>query len=123
MPKSSNVSLVESAAFTALIRASIAYSYALGAHMMVPCEPPRYRWHLGCIVLKMPAVLFMAGDIYLPTPHAARYFGNASTYGDLFHFVRRHGELLDATTTLLEGTTTIAQEGEAQLRRLGACPP
>ena len=41
MPKSSNVSLVESAAFTALIRASIAYSYALGAHMMVPCEPPR----------------------------------------------------------------------------------
>ena len=38
------------------------------------------------------------GDIYLPTPHAARYFGNATQYGDLFRFVRRHGELLDATT-------------------------
>ena len=38
------------------------------------------------------------GDIYLPTPHAARYFGNVTQYGDLFHFVRRHGELLDATT-------------------------
>ena len=20
------------------------------------CEPPRYRWHLGCILLKMPAI-------------------------------------------------------------------
>ena len=37
------------------------------------------------------------GDIYLPTPHAARYFGNATQYGDLFRFVRRHAELLDAT--------------------------
>ena len=61
MPKSSNVSLVGSAAFTALIRASIAYSYALGAQMMVPCEPPRYRWHLGCILLKMPAISLLTG--------------------------------------------------------------
>jgi hypothetical protein len=51
MPKAKNVSMVYSPAFEALIRASVAWSYALGGNMMVP-------W-----------------DIYLPTPHAARYWG------------------------------------------------
>eukprot|EP01047_Picozoa_sp_COSAG01_P075280 COSAG01_NODE_12851_length_1675_cov_2.241117_1_plen_61_part_10 len=57
-----------------LIRTSIAYSYALGAQMMAP-------W-----------------DIYLPTPHAQRYYGRAAQYADLYQFVRRHAALLDATT-------------------------
>jgi hypothetical protein len=74
MPKSKNVSLVNSPAFEALIRTSIAYTYALGSNMVAP-------W-----------------DIYLPTPTADRYYGNASQYGDLFAFVRQHSELLDATT-------------------------
>ena len=25
------------------------------------CEPPRYRWHLGCILLKMPAISLLTG--------------------------------------------------------------
>ena len=37
-------------------------------------------------------------DIYLPTPHAERYYGNASQYADLYKFVRENAELLDATT-------------------------
>jgi hypothetical protein len=74
MPKHHNKTLVESPAFEVLIRTSIAYTYALGSNMMAP-------W-----------------DIYLPTPQAERYYGNASQYGDLYAFVRRHAALLDATT-------------------------
>ena len=73
MPKHHNVTLVNSAAFTVLIRTSIAYSYALGSQMMVP-------W-----------------DIYLPTPHAARYYGLKSQFSDLYEFVRTRAVLLDAT--------------------------
>ena len=36
-------------------------------------------------------------DTYLPTPQAARYYGNASQYADLFAFIRAHAGLLDAT--------------------------
>jgi hypothetical protein len=36
-------------------------------------------------------------DIYLPTPHAARYYGNGSQYADLYAFVRAHAQLLDET--------------------------
>lgn len=36
-------------------------------------------------------------DIYLPTPQAARYYGNATQYADLFAFIRGHAELLDNT--------------------------
>ena len=25
------------------------------------CEPPRYRWHLGCILLKVPAISLRTG--------------------------------------------------------------
>ena len=74
MPKHHNVTLVNTPAFAVLIRTSIAYAYALGSQMMAP-------W-----------------DIYLPTPHATRYYGLASQYGDLYAFVRAHAELLDATT-------------------------
>lgn len=74
MPKHHNTTLVESPAFEVLIRTSIAYTYALGSNMMAP-------W-----------------DIYLPTPQADRYYGNASQYSDLYSFVRRHAALLDATT-------------------------
>ena len=74
MPKHHNTTLVNSPAFEVLIRTSIAYTYALGSNMMAP-------W-----------------DIYLPTPQADRYYGNASQYGDLYSFVRRHAALLDATT-------------------------
>ena len=28
------------------------------------CEPPRYRWHLGCILLKMPAISLPTGVQY-----------------------------------------------------------
>ena len=28
----------------------------------LPCKPPRYRWHLGCILLKMPVI----NDIDMP---------------------------------------------------------
>lgn len=52
-------------------RWSIAFSYALGANMMVP-------W-----------------DIYLPGPSAHRYYGAAWQYGDLFSFIRSHAETLD----------------------------
>ncbi len=27
----------------------------------LPCKPPRYRWHLGCILLKMPAISLSTG--------------------------------------------------------------
>ena len=26
------------------------------------CEPPRYRWHLGCILLKTPAISLLTGS-------------------------------------------------------------
>eukprot|EP00750_Incisomonas_marina_P020906 INCI4111.10.p2 GENE.INCI4111.10~~INCI4111.10.p2 ORF type:complete len:465 (+),score=82.68 INCI4111.10:132-1526(+) len=54
------------------IRAAIAYAYALGGNMLVP-------W-----------------DIYLPTPQALRYFGDADEYADLFAFIRSNGPVLDA---------------------------
>ena len=54
------------------IRKSIAYAYALGGNMLVP-------W-----------------DIYLPTPDAKRYFGDAAEYADLFSFVHEHAALLDS---------------------------
>ena len=77
MPKPKNVTLSHTPAFTALVRASIAYAYALGSNMMVP-------W-----------------DIYLPTPDAARYYGVASQYADVYQFVRDHGALLDASVVAI----------------------
>ena len=85
------MTLVNTPAFAVLIRTSIAFSYALGAQMMVP-------W-----------------DIYLPTPHAARYYGLASQYGDLYAFVRAHAELLDATTVPIPNPRT-SGSGEPQGR-------
>jgi hypothetical protein len=54
-----------------LTRWSIAFAYALGAHVLVP-------W-----------------DIYLPTPDAKRFFGNASDFADLYGFVRDRTDLFD----------------------------
>ncbi len=71
MPKSKNLTLDGSESFMHLIRRSIAESYALGANMLIP-------W-----------------DIYLPTPHAARYFGDAGNFSDLFLFVRENALLFD----------------------------
>ena len=48
MPKTSNVSLTQSPAFTTLVRTAIAFAYSLGGHMMAP-------W-----------------DIYMPGTHAPR---------------------------------------------------
>ena len=77
MPKTSNLTLVKSASFTNLIRATIAFAYAIGGHIVVP-------W-----------------DIYLPAPDAPRYFGNVDNFSDLFAFVRTHHALLDATVSPL----------------------
>ena len=38
------------------------------------CKAPRYRWHLGCILLKMPAVPLLTG----PTEWDGDYGGKAS---------------------------------------------
>ena len=34
------------------------------------CKPPRYRWHLGCIPLKIAAISLLTGGIDLKVPGA-----------------------------------------------------
>ena len=36
-----------------------------GTTVDTPREPPRYRWHLGCILLKTPAISFLTGPDFL----------------------------------------------------------
>lgn len=43
MPKNKNVSLDNSAAFTQLVRATIAHSYAVGGHVVSAGHTPVYR--------------------------------------------------------------------------------
>jgi len=72
MPKAANIT----AADTNLVRWAIATATALGSNMIVP-------W-----------------DIYLPTPDAARYFGSAADFADLFRFVRANAGLFDGSRHL-----------------------
>ena len=60
----------------AIVRATIAVSYALGGHILVPWDAE-----------------FSGG----------RYYGNASQYGDLFSFVRRHASMFDDANLLQTG--------------------
>jgi hypothetical protein len=55
-----------------LTRWAIATAYALGGNMLAP-------W-----------------DVYLPTPSAARFWGSAAHFGDLYAFVRAHAAVFDA---------------------------
>ena len=60
-------------------------------------------------------------DIYLPTPHAERYYGNASQYADLYKFVRENAELLDATTERIkikDSTQVLTRCTECYISRL-----
>jgi hypothetical protein len=69
MPKEANISAED----IRLTRWGIAYAYALGQQMMVP-------W-----------------DIYLPTPQARRFYGNASQFADLYDLVRRNPNLFEGS--------------------------
>jgi hypothetical protein len=97
MPKTENETLTYSLAFTALIRASIAYTYASGAQMMVP-------W-----------------DVYDPgrTDPGARYYGNVSQFGDIYQFVRAHASLLDETVHSSD-TLPRKSQGRYELAHSGA---
>jgi hypothetical protein len=83
---------------TAIVRAVIAVSYALGGHIMVP-------W-----------------DVEFPS---GRFYGNTSQYGDLFSFVRRHGSLFDDADQLQRGwlppamTEDCAQNFQAHVSLMG----
>lgn len=98
MPKTSSVNLTRSPAFTALIRTSTAYSYALGGHMMAP-------W-----------------DIYMPGANAPRYFGLASEFADVYEFVRSHAALLDAATTPVPDPRSTTSESAYNLTYSGGTP-
>lgn len=74
MPKGLNLKAWYTMEATALIRAAIAVSYALGGHMLAP-------W-----------------DAEIP---GGRYYGNASQFADLFGFVRRHARVFDAVVVKL----------------------
>ena len=96
MPKTENETLTYSLAFTALIRVSIAYTYALGSQMMVP-------W-----------------DVYDPgrTDPGARYYGNGSQFADIYQFVRAHASLLDETVHS-SGTLPRNSTGQYKLAHSG----
>lgn len=68
MPKGLTLQAWYTPEATVLIRTAIAVSYALGGHMLVPWDAE------------------IAGG---------RFYGNASQFGDLYSFVRRHADVLD----------------------------
>ena len=39
-------------------------------------EPPRYRWHLGCILLKMPAISLRTGNLWRTGHDIGSNFGS-----------------------------------------------
>ena len=56
-------------------------------------------------------------DIYLPTPDAKRYFGDAADYADLFRFIQAHATLLNAMDTNVSSSITSSLVGLRQLSR------